>query len=311
MTVAPAGAAIRADRIAALGYDYARQEKAALRACNLCGASGRTILTHRDRYGYAAPAVACWRCGLVALDPRMTARAYAEFYDGVYRPLVSAYHGRRIDADSIQHEQREYAAAFADFAAPFLEGAIGERRAMLDVGGSTGVVAGHFARRFGLNAAVLDPAHAELAVAERSGIRTIPALLEEWEPDRAYDVVALFQTIDHLLDLSGALSKLRRTLAPDGLLLFDIVDFRAGYMRNASVEEAVKIDHPFYLVQETTEALLARAGFAPVGKSYAADHLHVAYACRTCEPRFDALPDAAWVRSFFDEVRRVQNAPRS
>lgn len=310
MTVAPAVAASRADRIAALGYDYARQEKTTLGACNLCGEGGRTILTHRDRYGYAAQAVACWRCGLVALDPRMTARAYAEFYEGVYRPLVSAYHGRRIDADTIQEEQRGYAAAFADFAAPFLERAGGERRAMLDVGGSTGVVAGYFARRFGLNAAVLDPAPAELAVAERLGVRTIPGLLEEWEPDRAYDVVALFQTIDHLLDVSGALSKLRSALAPDGLLLFDIVDFRAAYLRHASIEEAIKIDHPFYLVQETTEALLARGGFTPVGKSYAADHLHVAYACRVAGPRRDAVPDAAWVRSFFDEVRRVQSASR-
>jgi SAM-dependent methyltransferase len=268
------------------------------------------VLTHRDRYGFAARAAACWRCGLTALDPRMSARAYAEFYDGVYRPLVSAYHGRRIDADTIQDEQRDYAEAFADFVAPLLERARGERRAMLDVGGSTGVVAGHFARRFGLDAAVLDPAPAELAVAERLGIRTIPALLEEWQPDRVYDVVALFQTIDHLLDVAGALAKLRTTLAPHGLLLFDIVDFRAAYLRNASVEEAVKIDHPFYLVQETTEALLARAGFAPVRKSYAADHLHVAYACRAGEARPGALPDAAWVRSFFDEVRRVQNAPR-
>ena len=308
MTARITAAATRAERIAALGYDYGTQEKVELEACNLCGSRGWTILTHRDRYNFPAQAVACWRCGLAALNPRMTAAGYAAFYAGVYRPLVSAYHGRRIDAETIQDEQREYAAAFSDFAAPFMAGAGAARRWMLDVGGSTGVVAAHFARRFGLDAVVLDPAPAETAVAERSGIHAVTALLEEWEADRPYDVVALFQTIDHLLDVAGALAKLRRAIAGAGVLLLDIVDFRAAYLRNNSVEEAVKIDHPFYLVQETTEALLARAGFEPLRKSYAPDHLHIAFACRPCAPRPDALPDTAWVQRFLDEVRRVQNA---
>ena len=45
----------------------------------------------------------------------MTADAYGRFYDGIYRPLVSAFHGRLIDAATIQAEQREYAAERADW----------------------------------------------------------------------------------------------------------------------------------------------------------------------------------------------------
>ena len=74
----------------------------------------------------------------------MTAQAYGRFYDGVYRPLVSAFHGRLIDAHTIQAEQREYAVERAAFLRPFVAGAgLGT---MLDIGGSTGVVASHFAR---------------------------------------------------------------------------------------------------------------------------------------------------------------------
>src|SRR5687767_14679381 len=78
--------------------------------CNLCGASAFTVLTHRDRYGFPVTASACDRCGLVFLDPVMTAAAYSRFYAGTYRPLVSAYHGRLIDAHTIQGEQWQYAA---------------------------------------------------------------------------------------------------------------------------------------------------------------------------------------------------------
>jgi hypothetical protein len=146
----------REARIAALGYDYAKQPLQVRSACNLCGGERFVSVTHRDRYGYPARADGCLRCGLVFLNPVMTADAYAEFYADVYRPLVSAYHGRLIDAETIQDEQREYAAVCAELLAPHLEdrGA----KTLLDVGGSTGVVAHHLKERFDLNATVIDPA---------------------------------------------------------------------------------------------------------------------------------------------------------
>src|SRR5688572_25428683 len=142
----------RAARIAALDYDYRAQPHEAVEACNLCGARLFVVLTHRDRYGFPAAAHACAGCGLVFLNPRMTAEAYGRFYGGVYRPLVSAFHGRLIDATTIQAEQREYAAERAEFMRPFLQGA--GLTTMLDIGGSTGVVARHLAEEFALDATV-------------------------------------------------------------------------------------------------------------------------------------------------------------
>src|SRR5262245_66246649 len=92
----------RRERIAALDYDYAAQPQQTLTTCNLCGAAEFVILTHRDRYGYPAQAHACRRCGLVFLNPRLTAEAYARFYNGIYRLLVSALRGRLFDERKIQ-----------------------------------------------------------------------------------------------------------------------------------------------------------------------------------------------------------------
>src|SRR5215510_9691856 len=169
----------RKERIAALDYDYAAQPKQALTACNLCGAGEFVILTHRDRYGYPAQAHACRRCGLVFLNPRMTAEAYGRFYDGVYRPLVSAFHGRLIDAQTIQAEQRDYAVERAEFLKPFMSGK--GYRSMLDIGGSTGEVAHHFAREFGLEGTLIDPAPLEVEQARRLGFETITGLVEAYD----------------------------------------------------------------------------------------------------------------------------------
>jgi hypothetical protein len=239
----------------------------------------------------------------------MTAAAYKKFYDGTYRPLVSAYHGRRIDAETIQEEQRIYATEMEQFLALFLERKRGG--SFLDVGGSTGVVAAHFVSRFDVKATILDPSPAEISAAKALGIETVTTLVEEWEPgDQLFQIIGMFQTIDHLLDVKTTLGKLRTLIAEDGIFVVDIVDFRAAYLRSWSVEMAVKIDHPFYLTEETAEAFLARAGFLPVRKAYSADHLHVVYVCRPCAPDPTVRPALLYVNSFFREVRLVQNAPR-
>jgi hypothetical protein len=166
----------RAERIAKLGFDYAAQAKRAVLVCNLCGGHQFTVVAHRDRYGYPATAHGCRRCGLVFLNPVMTAEAYESFYVRTYRPLVSAFHGRLIDARTIQAEQREYAVERGNFLSPFLEGRRGAR--MLDIGGSTGVVAHAWARRFSLEATVIDPAPLETAEAQALGVEAIHGLVE-------------------------------------------------------------------------------------------------------------------------------------
>jgi 2-polyprenyl-3-methyl-5-hydroxy-6-metoxy-1,4-benzoquinol methylase len=300
----------RKDRIAALRYDYAAQPTQALTSCNLCGATEFVILTHRDRYGYPAQAHACRRCGLVFLNPRMTAEAYGRFYNGVYRPLVSAFHGRLIDARTIQEEQREYAIDRADFLKPFIAGS--GARTLLDIGGSTGVVAHHFVREFGLRGTLIDPAPLEVEEAQRLGLETVTGLVEEHDfGNKRFDLVIICQTVDHLLDVGGTLARVRQLLSERGVLFIDIVDFRAAYLRNWSVENAIKIDHPYYLTEQTMMAYLRRIGFAIQRSDYAADHLHVSYIGRPDTADEKAIPTPESVDKLLREVRYVQNAGSS
>lgn len=299
----------RETRIAGVGYDYAAQPKRAVTACNLCGGHLFVVLAHRDRYGFAAPAHGCRRCGLVFLNPVMTAPAYAQFYIDVYRPLVSAYHGRLIDARSIQAEQYEYGAARAELLRPYLSDRRGGR--LLDIGGSTGVVAHVLCREFGLHGTVIDPSPLEIEEARRLGLDTVTGLAEDWDGGaQRFDVAVICQTVDHLLDVRATLAAVRRLLSPDAIVFIDIVDFRAAYLRNGAVHAAIKIDHPYYFTEPTIEAALARAGLAIARVEYAADQLHVGYVCTPAAPREDALPDAREVAAMWREIRALENAPR-
>ena len=293
-------------RITDLGYEYESKPRQRRLVCNLCGENRFVTLTHRDRYGYAANADGCLRCGLVFLNPVMTAEAYTHFYTEVYRPLVSAYHGRRIDAESIQGEQRDYASACGDF----IESRVREAgcRTLLDIGGSTGVVAHELKERFGLHATVIDPAPMEIDVARKLGLETVTGFVEDYDPGaKTYDLIVLCQTVDHLLDVQLSLAKIRNLISEGGLFFVDIVDFRAGYRRNGSVVGAVKIDHPYYLVEHTMTAYLRRNGFKILAVDYAADNLHIGYVCAPAEREPDWLPDSELVSGQWREIRAIGN----
>src|SRR6185503_462397 len=175
----------------------------------------------------------------------------------------------------------------------------------------TGVVSHHFAREFALDAVVIDPAPLEVDEARGLGLETITGLVQRHDfVSRRFDVVIICQTVDHLLDITSVLGRVRDLLDQRGILFVDIVDFRAACLRNWSVEDAVKIDHPYYLTQDTMTALLRRAGFDVLRVDYAADHLHVGYVCRPSPPVPGALPSSAQVESMLQELRFVQNAPR-
>jgi hypothetical protein len=167
------------------------------------------------------------------------------------------------------------------------------------------------AQRFQVRPTVVDPAPLETAQAQMLGLETIQGLVEQVDlGERRFDLVVLCQTIDHLLDVAGTLRRLRQLLTAQGMLFVDIVDFRAAYLRNWSVEEAVKIDHPYYLTEATASAYLRRTGFDVVRSDYATDHLHVSYIARPSRADATALPPQETVRELLREVRLVQNAPR-
>jgi 2-polyprenyl-3-methyl-5-hydroxy-6-metoxy-1,4-benzoquinol methylase len=286
----------RAARIEALGYDYAALEKEPVAACNLCGSTHLVEAARQDRYGFPAVLRVCAACGLGFLSPRPTATEYARFYESVYRPLVSAFHGHTIDATTVQEEQREYAAGVLGFLRSTLPGA---PASVMDVGGSTGVVAGAVREAFGAEATVLDPAPDELEVAAAAGMETVGGFAEDYDPGgRTWDLVLLCQTADHLLDVRATLTAMRGMLAAGGHAYVDVVDLLWAMRRAGQVEAAVKVDHPYYLSRETALAYFAATGFDVAAERLSGEG-EWGFLLRAGDPR---EPDRERLRAFADRL---------
>jgi hypothetical protein len=260
-------------------FDYEAQPKEDVWVCNLCdiprqssgglGIDMQAIVADQDRYGYSARAVTCLSCGLAFLSPRMTPEAYAKFYNGPYRALVAAYNlenfGTKDTPETLRKSQGIYARQVVASLRPYLP----KLETLLDIGGSTGVVAEVLAGAFNLKPTVIDPAAGELP----SDIEAFPTLVEDFEPNgRTWDLVTMCQTVDHLLDIAGTLRKVKALMSEGGRFFVDIVD--------CSQNPVIKIDHPYYLTPKTMERYLRQAGFGIVNIEPAQDRRHVRFLAR-------------------------------
>jgi len=201
--------------------------------CLICGERGN-FYSSVDRYGIKQRSMFC-RCGHVWLSPLMTEAGYAEFYEHYYRPLVSEFHGREINAQTIQDGQTGYATSIINF----MSYNIGQSLRVLDIGGSTGVVVKQFAWRQpnkSQDVTVLDPCQTELDEAAKLGLNTIHGTLATAQIDGEFDLITICQTIDHMLDPRADLERCKNLLTADGHIFVDFLDYeKTG---------EIKIDHP-------------------------------------------------------------------
>ena len=222
--------------------------------CNLCGALVRRKAEIWDRYHLPVTLITC-DCGLRFLSPRMTDEAYAEFYrDGHYRELVTRFVGRPVNHLTIESDQKRYAAKLSQFLAPYMDPL--RSGLLLDVGGSTGVVAERLMNDFDLDATVIEPSALEAGRARDRGIAVAQVPASEYaNGGNRYDLITLCRSVDHLLDIMGDLKRIAGWLKPAGLFFVDFVNV-----------DQIKIDHPFYLTRKTMAEYLRRAGFEVVAQ---------------------------------------------
>lgn len=265
-------------RLSKTGFDPASIPHEYCCSCDLCGWQVFRTVSHIDRYGFPASYQMCEGCGLVFQNPRPTAEGYAEFYAKWYRPLVAALQGRPQDEKALLPDQRAYATKLVRFLKLHLKAA--PISLSVDLGGSTGCVAKAVQDTLGGTCLVVDPSPSELREARKLGLECEEGLAEQWNPqDRRFDLALICRTVDHLLSISGVLAKVARCLKPGGYLFVDPVDFESWARTTYDYRKLLKMDHVYYLSDETMRLYLRAAGFEVVASDFG-DGTHISYLTR-------------------------------
>ncbi len=252
--------------------------------CNLCSSDRNVIVSARDRYGLPFRTAMCLHCGLLYLVDRLTEKSYDEFYrTGTYRTICSQFNATNHNVAQIQADQLDYSKKIIRIAEGYLNGRAGGR--LLDVGGSTGIVCHELAKHFNMLGTVIDPSEEEAEAARTLGLNSVVGLVENWQPEERFDVVLLCRSIEHVADLRKALSRIRELMRPDGLLFCDIAEFMESCRLMGPPETVTKVDHCYWLTQETAAGIFGAVGFEIVSMNVVCGPGQVGFLLRPCEPR--------------------------
>ncbi len=229
-------------------------------ACNFCGARDHRPLFSKRGYDL----VACGGCGLAFIANQPGPEAIAALYtsDDYHDALLDPAHPgfARMQAIARQHLR---------FLRRSLPAPAGLK--LLDIGCSSGLFLNEArAAGFDVHGAELSSNTAAFA-RDHFGLNVHPG---DWRDaghaDASFDVITLFDVIEHLSDPLAELLAIRRLLRPGGLLLQSTPDID-GLFPQLSYKLAHKLDYwphpepPYHLYQfsrRTLAALTEKAGYA-------------------------------------------------
>lgn len=234
-------------------------------ACDLCGADDpRPYFERADRFtGRTFQFVSCGSCGLIYLNPRPTQTELPEYYPLDYE----AYYLKDGTAQSID---RWHTLRALRMQLDFVEKYAAGRGRLLDVGCATGnfmITAqerGWQVTGVELIEVAARTAREHYRLDVKTGSVESTSLQEEY-----FDVVTLWDVLEHLPSPQTAMERIHQLLKPAGLVIFSIPNL-ASFDRYLFGENWIGWDAPrhFNMFTETTiKRLFNQTGFEFYGKS--------------------------------------------
>lgn len=232
-------------------------------ACNLCGANDAQTVVHdkvrRAGRVFDFPIVRCRRCGLIYTNPRARGAVFGNLAGGGARG-DAAVANRPIYRQGLSVIRRH------------LPQPSGRPVRLLDVGCAAGDFMA-YVRDYGWDEVGIDISPKLVPVARARGFAVLHGDLNEFEllPER-YDVVTMWDVIEHLDDPQSYLHGIWRLLRRGGLLFFHTGNARFQIFKARVLSRffphrgpfLIPYQHLYHFDPDTARSLLLVTGYEPI-----------------------------------------------
>ncbi len=237
-------------------------------ACLLCGSVEHTVFYEFSERNV----VRCSGCGFVFVHPMPEDGHFQDIYAGDYWNSYQVSVGERDIHDrldefmEISRERIEYLSRFKTSGR------------FLDVGCSMGFLV-KAAQDAGFDACGLDLSETTLAEGRRRyGVKLYRGPIEDSDLG-SFDVIASYNTIEHVVRPDRFLVEMRKRLAPEGIVVIGThdVDCQTHRREGRLWKHVMPAEHLYMFRREDLETLGRKSGLEPVWHNKPVDNLIVLY----------------------------------
>jgi 2-polyprenyl-3-methyl-5-hydroxy-6-metoxy-1,4-benzoquinol methylase len=222
--------------------------------CGICGGEDFELIADKDRYGLDNPVVICRDCGLIQLNPRMTAESYRRFYRDDYRTLYTGNKTVIKHFEFLAHVGKR----IMKFAKKY--GRLRRGAKVLEVGCSSGGILQTFKTR-GYDVTGVDYDRDRVAFGMRRGLNLIEG--DIFSAEGKFDLIIYSHVLEHVLDLKKELKQVSKLLNPKGYLFLDLPDMSYWLAQNNFLP-CLQNAHTYYFTPRTLSNVLEMSGFSRV-----------------------------------------------
>jgi 2-polyprenyl-3-methyl-5-hydroxy-6-metoxy-1,4-benzoquinol methylase len=275
-------------------------------ACNLCGAHDAQLVYPSTldsatpdaadfrctsaTYGIHPPIVRCRVCGLMYANPRWEANLVRENYNVVEDPTyVEEREGRVL---TFQRNLQPFEDLIASNS---------QSRRLLDVGCHIGVMV-ELAQERGWDAWGVEPSKWAAEQARARGLNVVNSILSEADfAENSFDVVTMWDVVEHLPDPAEEIRQVHRVLKPGGIFAIHTIDIESVFARVMGKRWPWLMEmHLYYFSPRTLGKMLKQNGFEIVRSGAQGRYLRLGYLTTRVEPynKFIAHAIAAIAKRF-------------
>jgi 2-polyprenyl-3-methyl-5-hydroxy-6-metoxy-1,4-benzoquinol methylase len=220
--------------------------------CAICNKnSTRELLVAKDEDKNTITIVECNECKLAYINPRYEPSEIRDFYDDDYH----------IFNDAIQVRQISYALeAIKDI------NRFKSKGNLLDIGSAKGIFP-LVAQKNGFDVTGLEISKFASDFSKKAfGIPTISGTVEEADlPKNYYDIITMFDVIEHFRKPKNSMAIIRTALKEDGILVVDTPNINSIYSKFRGTNwGGLGKYHLYYYTHKSLNKLLKDTGFKPI-----------------------------------------------
>ena len=222
--------------------------------CNLCGADDAKFL-HRRKFdnGVVHKYAKCRRCGFVYVNPLMSEKELAKFYEDDYYVFDELY-------DKLNEEN-----SVRDFEDIKKTVGSGEKK-ILDIGCAKGFLL-NAAKKSGWETYGIDISAPAAAIARKKfGLDVFTGPIESAPyKNEFFDVICAFDYLEHVRNPFKALDKMSKMLRRGGTLVIEVPNIKSIYYKMTRKYWSVfNPFHIYHFTPKTLSSMMRKAGLEPV-----------------------------------------------